>query len=217
MLCDTPALLYALASYGLADRPEIQQATDHLVDLGHAGGWLCTADPGLRNFRGPGRQGDPCPLANLLAWKALSLFPHHLDSAAARAGIDMLLGHWEHTSERRYFLFGAGSRFRLLKVPYIWFDLLHVAEVLTRFPAARQDARLAGLIQTMLNKRDGENRFTPESIWMAWSDWEFGQKRQPSPWLTFLILRILKRLETQSVPTAASGAGRSLPGGSRAR
>jgi hypothetical protein len=34
----------------------------------------------------------------------------------------------------------------------------------------------------------------PESVWQAWQDWEFGQKREPSRWVTFLVLRINKRL-----------------------
>ncbi len=32
-------------------------------------------EPALGKFRGPGRKDDPCPVANLYALKALSLFP----------------------------------------------------------------------------------------------------------------------------------------------
>ena len=77
----------------------------------------------------------------------------------------------------------------------MWYDILHTAEVLTRIPAARRDPRLGDMVQAILDRRDRDNRFTPGSVWMAWADWDFGQKRQPSPWMTFLVLRLLRRLE----------------------
>jgi hypothetical protein len=49
------------------------------------------------------------------------------------------------------------------------------------------------MLQIVEAKGDEQGRFTPESIWTAWKDWDFGQKRAPSPWMTFLALRILKR------------------------
>jgi hypothetical protein len=47
---------------------------------------------------------------------------------------------------------------------------------------------MLGLLQS---KADNKGRFTPESIWMVWKDWEFGQKKQPSTWMTLLATRIL--------------------------
>jgi hypothetical protein len=29
---------------------------------------------------------------------------------------------------------------------------------------------------------------------MAWKEWDFGQKREPSPWLTLMVHRALKRI-----------------------
>jgi hypothetical protein len=49
------------------------------------------------------------------------------------------------------------------------------------------------MIAQIAAKRDENGRYTPESVWMAWKEWDFGQKRQPSPWLTLLVLRMLKR------------------------
>ena len=42
-------------------------------------------------------------------------------------------------------------------------------------------------------KADAEGRFTPESVWLEWRDLCFGQKREPSPWLTCVVHRILGR------------------------
>jgi len=31
-----------------------------------------------------------------------------------------------------------------------------------------------------------------ESVWTAWKDWEFGQKKEPSRWLTLSAWRIIR-------------------------
>ena len=40
-------------------------------------------------------------------------------------------------------------------------------------------------------KADADGRYTPESIWNAWKEWDFGQKKAPSPYLTYLVANIL--------------------------
>jgi len=195
VLCDAPSLLYALAAYGRYEDDAVQQAARSLAGLVRANGWPCSAGSELGRFRGPGRKEDPCPLATLLALKALAWFPGQAGEAALQPGVELLLAQWEHATGRRHYLFGVGSGFRRLKYPFVWYDILHTAEVLTRIPAARRDPRLGDMVQAILDRRDRDNRFTPGSVWMAWADWDFGQKRQPSPWMTFLVLRLLRRLE----------------------
>ncbi len=38
--------------------------------------------------------------------------------------------------------------------------------------------------------------FTATSMFRSWSGWSFADKRHPSPWLTFLVLRCAARLES---------------------
>ena len=33
-----------------------------------------------------------------------------------------------------------------------------------------------------------------DKMYRAWKDWSFADKKHPSPWLTFLALRVLKRV-----------------------
>lgn len=68
-------------------------------------------------------------------------------------------------------------------------DLLGQSEQVSLVGSARQ-AMLAD------PKADPQGRFTLESVWTAWKDWEFGQKRTPSRWLTLPAWRILGRVET---------------------
>jgi len=194
MLCDAPTLLYALLGFGLGDDERVQAAVEHLTSLVRDNGWPCAASPDLGKFRGPGRKADPCPIVNVYALKALSQVPELLDSPATRAGVEMLLWHWEHQAERKIYLFGIGTTFRKLKYPFIWYDILHVTDVLSRFPFARRDPRLREMAEVILSKQDDQGRFRPESVWMAWKRWEFGQKKAPSPWITLLALRVTKRI-----------------------
>ena len=198
MLCDAPTALYALLKWGQGDQPAVRRAVEHLVTLVRDNGWPCASSPALGKFRGPGRKADPCPYANLVALQALALVPQSQDSPAVRAGVEMLLGHWERRKETKPYLFGMGSDFRKLKYPCIWYDILHVTDVLSRFPFARQDPRLQAMVNVIRDKGDSQGRLTPESAWLAWKEWDFGQKRGPSPTLTLQVLRTAKRMESVS-------------------
>ena len=193
-LCDAPLLLYALVKFGLGDDARVQAAVDHLVGLLRDNGWPCASAPEMGKFHGPGRADDPCPYANLLMLKLLAELPAQRDSAAARTGAEAALALWTHRKERRPYLFAMGTHFANLKAPLIWYDILHVLDVLTRFPWLRDDLRLQEMAALVVTKADADNRFTPESIWMAWKGWDFGQKRTPSRWLTLHVVRILERL-----------------------
>ena len=156
-------------------------------------GWRCSPDPALGKFRGPGRKADPCPIANVYALKALALVPEAKDSASVRAGVEMLLWHWEHQSERKLYLFGVGTDFRKTKYPFIWYDILHVLDVLSRYPVARQDPLYDDMLTTLTCQADDDGRYTAASMYMAWRGWSFADKKHPSPWLTFAVERIRRR------------------------
>jgi hypothetical protein len=126
-------------------------------------------------------------LAQISAWR---------DSEPARIGATALLDLWESRKMRRPYLFALGTDFAKLKAPLIWFDVLHVLDVLTQFPWLWGDPRLLEMIEVVRAKADAHGRFTPESVWLAWKGWDFGQKRAPSEWLTFLVLRMLQRHAT---------------------
>jgi hypothetical protein len=171
----------------------VQRAVEHLVSLVDENGWRCVAAPELGKFRGPGRKADPCPIANVFALKALSQVPEMLDSPATRAGAEMLLWHWEHQGERKIYMFGIGTDFRKLKYPFVWYDILHVVDVLSRFPFVHADPRFREMVETITAQADGNGRYTASSMYRAWKGWSFADKKSPSPWLTFLVLRVIKR------------------------
>ncbi len=193
LICDAPVLLYILLAMGKGDDPRVRRAVEHLAGLVDDNGWRCVGAPEVGKFHGPGRRSDPCPIANVYALQALAQVPEMQDGPAARAGCEMLLGHWQKRGEVKYYLFGVGSDFRKLKYPFVWYDILHVADVLSRFPAARADPRFREMVAAIAEQADADGRYRPGSMYQSWKGWEFADKKHPSTWITYLVLRIFKR------------------------
>ncbi len=192
MACDAPLLLHAVIGIGGRDQPAAPPALDHLLNLTRGDGWRCAVAPELGRFHGPGRKDDPCPIATLYALQALSLCPDLLDHPAARVGVEMLLYHWEQRRERKFFLFAMGTDFAKLKYPSAWYDLLHVVDVLAHFPLARADVRFREMLAVLAGQADSQGRYTASSMYQAWKAWSFADKKKPSPWLTYRVLRTLQ-------------------------
>lgn len=194
-LCDAPVIVYSLAKIGYGSDPHVQKAVAYLAGLAFPNGWHCTVSKELGSFRGPGRKEDPCPYATLVMLKMLAQFDEYKNSKAVHDGAECLLNLWQNSLTLHPYIFYMGTDFRKLKAPFVWYDLLHVLTVLSQFSWLKSDGRLLEMADLVKSKADAEGKFTPESEWQAWKGWDFGQKKQPSRWLTFLVLRTLKRLE----------------------
>jgi hypothetical protein len=196
MACDAPTVLYSLLAMDHPQDERVVRAVDHLVELVDDNGWRCVVAPELGKLRGPGRKADACPVANVYALKALAQVPELLDGPATRKGSEMLLGHWENQGQRKIYMFGIGTDYRKLKYPFVWYDVLHVMDVLSRLPFVHADERFQEMVETITGQADEEGRYTAGSMYRAWKGWSFADKKNPSPWLTFLVLRVLKRMES---------------------
>ena len=199
-LCDAPLIVYALAKFGLQADPRLKLATSHLVGLVRENGWPCVVSKELGKFRGPGRKEDPCPFATLAMLKALSVIDEWHDSPECHTGADTLLTLWSESLIQHPYIFYMGIDFRKLKLPFVWYDLLHVLNVLTLFKWLNEDPRLLNMLEVLKRKMDSLGCFTLESVWTAWKEWEFGQKKEPSRWLTLHAWRILSRFTMQPTP-----------------
>ncbi len=196
ILCDAPSILYSLVKFGMEEDQNVNKAIKFLVLKSRNNGWGCTAGSSLgEKFQGPGKKEDTCPYANLLMLKVLAHTKNWKYSAAAYNGTEALLELWENSYNKHPYLFKMGSDFRKLKAPLIWYDLLHVTDVLSQYSWVRNDHRFLDMINLLTTKANNNMQFTAESVWEAWEDWEFGQVKDPSRWITFLVLRILKRIE----------------------
>lgn len=198
-LCDAPLIMYSLIKMGYLNRDEYKVGLDYLINLIRPNGWPCATSVELGNFRGPGRKDDPCPYANLLMLKLLSVLDHNLYSEEILIGVETILNLWSNSLEKHPYMFFMGTDFRKLKSPFIWYDILHVVEVLSNFEFVRLDGRFLNMVELLNSKADQNHTFMCESEWRAWKGWEFAQKKVPSAWVTFLVYRINKRL-SNSVP-----------------
>ncbi len=193
-LCDAPLLLYAVARMTDANDPHIKQGVHYLKGLCRDNGWPCSVSKAHGSFRGPGRKADPCPYATLIMLKLLALYEAEKASPEVQSGIESLLTQWENSRESHPYMFYMGKDFRKLKAPFIWYDIVHVLDVLSHYEFALSDPRFADMLSVVTQKAREDGLYVPESVWTAWKGWEFAQKKEPSMWLTFLICRIEKRM-----------------------
>ncbi|KNY29545.1 hypothetical protein [Pseudobacteroides cellulosolvens] len=194
MLCDAPLVLYLLKRFGYSDNNKIKEGIEFLINLQKDNTWTCTVSSDLGKFRGPGRKNDPCPYATLLMLKLISLFEEYHDLPQTKNGAEALLTLWEQRKERRPYMFAMGSGFQKLKSPLIWYDILHVVDVLSKFKWLHKDRRLLDMVDIIKNKADDNGKYKAESVYRVWCNWEFGQKKIPSKFITDKIVNILKRI-----------------------
>lgn len=193
-LCDAPVILSSLIQMGMREDPRLQTALEYLTGLLRDNGWPCAVSPELGNFRGPGRKDDPCPYATLVMLKVLAHVPELRESKPEKIGVETLLTLWDESKAKHPYMFFMGTDFRKLKAPLFWYDILHVLDVLSHFEWTWKDRRFKQLLETVKSKGNRDGQFIPESVWTAWKDWDFAQKKVPSRGLTFFVQRILKRV-----------------------
>ncbi|MHB8070602.1 MAG: hypothetical protein ACYDHF_01420 [Candidatus Cryosericum sp.] len=193
-LCDAPVTVGALCGLGLSGDRSVRRAVDSIAGLARDNGWPCAVSPELKGWRGPGRKGDPCPYATLagIEMELAAGIPHEQQT---RDGAEALLTQWSERAESHPYMFYMGTDFCRLKAPFIWYDIAHVADALSRLPWLRQDRRLQDMVSVMTEQVGVDGRATPGSVWTAWKDWEFGQKKAPSRWVTLLVERVRQRME----------------------
>jgi len=196
-LCDAPVILYSIARIRLQDDARVLGAAEYLAEQIRGNGWPCVTSPELGSFRGPGRREDPCPYATLVMTKLLLEIPEFLGSAEAKLGLESLLSLWERRRDYNPYIFYIGTNFCKLKSPEVWFDKLHELDVVSRSSLEMDNPRLVEMKDIVAAKQAPSGRFIPESIWLAWKGWEFGQKKEPSRRLTLQTSRILNRFEVR--------------------
>jgi hypothetical protein len=192
--CFTGVLTASLARLGYAEDERLGRAYDWLSSRQRPdGGFWCknTGQPG-----GPREDEPSCALASLWVLSAFTARPALSRRRAARRCAAFLLGCWDHRGKIKYAGHDSqiGSGWERLKYPFTDYRVLHYLDVVSRVASARRDPRLAEMAHVLVSRADGEGRFRPESIHKAWSEFDFGQKKEPSRWLTCLACAIQRRL-----------------------
>lgn len=193
-LCDAPLLLHVLIKAGIDYEKHIQAGVDYLISLYDNNGFPCVVSSELGKFRGPGRKDDCCPYATLIMLDLLLNIPEYkyVDITKNLANDILLL--WENSLVKHPYMFYMGTDFRKLKAPSIWYDIVSVVNVLNKCDSIKEDKRYLEMKSIIQSKQDEDGFFTPESIYQKLKDWDFGQKKHSSPYLTYLCLKSLEQI-----------------------
>jgi hypothetical protein len=191
ILSNFPTMLYSLLKLG-SKNETTQKAVNTLIDMVDDNGYRCKAS--LAKFRGPGRKADFCPYASITSAKALSEDEKGKASEAAKRAVEAILYHWEVRKEKKFFMFGIGTDFMKLKFPMVWYNLLHVLEVISRYEDYYSDQRFKEMVDVLLSKTDDTYKFKPESMYRVYKGEDFADKKAFSPTITMFAIRILLRL-----------------------
>jgi hypothetical protein len=191
ILSNFPTMLYALLKLGVKNETT-KKAVKSLIGMVDDNGYRCKGS--IAKFKGPGRKADFCPYASITSAKALSEDEEGKTSDAARKSVEAILYHWEVREEKKFFMFGMGTDFKKLKFPLVWYNILHVLEVISRYNDFHNDKRFNEMVEVLLSKTDNTYRFKPESMYRIYKGFDFANKKEFSPTITLFALRILQRI-----------------------
>jgi hypothetical protein len=207
-ICLSHVMTYALARFGYLDDPRLRRAYDYIADWQRLdGGWHPTEAclPG-----GERQKDESCPFGTVNVLRAVGANPDLIESEIARRAVEFVLTCWERREEPyRPVGFGMGTTFDKLQCPFVQHQLLKTVDTLSIFPAAMDDERYLDMLAAVTEKQSSEGLFTPQGINKPYAEFDFGQKKEPSPWITFLVARAHQRLKQhQSQGKSKRGAAR---------
>lgn len=183
--CMSAILLSSLARMGYRDDPRVTKyIRAALSSQMPGGGWDCYGESiGVL---------ESCPMDDMNCLMLLGQYEQHRNNPALHGALDQLLEHWE--DGEHLYGFGVGARFRSLQYPAVKYGILRVLDVLSLFPYAIESHSFRNMLDFVRGKAIG-GKYTAEAIEPAYSDFDFGQKAEPTRWLTFLVNRVEKRAE----------------------
>jgi hypothetical protein len=192
--CFTGILTESLAKLGYGPDLRLKRAYQWLVPRQRLDGGFWCKNTGLP---GRPRQNEPsCAFASLCLLGALAQDPELKNGKIARQTVEFLFACWENRGKIKYAGHDSqiGQGWEKLKYPFTDYRILKYVDILSQLEFAREDDRMAPMMDVLLSKADEQGRFHAESIHTAWSAFDFGQKKSPSRWITLLVYRIARRL-----------------------
>jgi len=192
--CHSSIIIESLVKLGLLRDPRIQRAYEWLIKRQRIDGGFWCKD--TARIGGPREKEPSCAMATMFVLGALAQNPDLRDSEVAVRGVDFMFECHENRRRIRYAGHDSqiGRDWEKLKYPFTDYKILKFLDALSQFECAKQRLRGSEMVELLLSKADGDGRFTPESIHKTWSDFDFGQKEEPSRWIMLISLRIVKRV-----------------------
>ncbi len=180
--CMSAILISSLAKMGYRDDPRvIKYIRAAMGSQMPGGGWDCYGE----NFSPEGS----CPMDDMNILMLLGQYKDYRENPKLYKAIDHLLAHWEVGNN--IYGFGVGKRFRSLQYPAVKYGILRVLDALSLFPYAIKQKTFQNMLDYVHAKAQ-DGRYFAESTDMVYTNFDFGQTKEPSRWITFLVGRIEK-------------------------
>lgn len=192
--CFTGILTESLAKLGYSSDPRLKNAYEWIIQRQRLDGGFWCKNTGLP---GEPREKEPsCAFATLCVLGALVQVPELRESVIARKSAEFLLKCWENRGKIKYAGHDSqiGKGWEKLKYPFTDYKILKFLDILSQLEFVRNDHRMMAIMNELITKQDEKGRFRAESVHKVWSDFDFGQKKLPSRWLTLIVYRIAKRV-----------------------
>ncbi|OGO39944.1 MAG: hypothetical protein A2147_08595 [Chloroflexi bacterium RBG_16_57_8] len=154
----------------------------------------------------------PCAWGAVLVMRAFGKLPASkrtpLIEAAIKAGVDFLFSRdpAEADYPSGYSARPSGNWWKFGFPVFYVADILRVVEVLAGLGYGK-DPRLAHALGLIRDKQSGDGRWSLEYDYTGKTWVDFGQKKQPSKWVTLRALRVLKAAQTQLPLPSGRGSG----------
>jgi hypothetical protein len=156
------------------------------------GGWHCAKS------RAAGQrleESKSCLMDNLNILMLLAEYEEYINEPKLEGAIDLLLEHWRRRDEKwRPYGFGIGSEFKKLRYPVFKYGILRILDVLSRYPYGVKQVEFKDMLRFVVQKAEN-GQYRAESISKMFKQFDFGQRKEPSRWITFLINRIEKKAD----------------------
>jgi hypothetical protein len=186
--CNSPVITTALLELGVKNEL-VTKSIDALMNKWvNKEGWFCHFFFVESQFK---KLQIGCPIAGLQALEIFSKVPELKESAQVHFAFEPIKFHKEFGKTLYYF--GRSKKFWTLKYPFVWYNALYLADVLTRFENLKDEPVVKELVNWIIDSQDAEGKYKPTSIFMNYKGWDFANKKEASPWITFLCCRILKQ------------------------
>ena len=186
--CNSPIITAALLDLGVRNELVINSVTALKNKWADKKGWFCHFFFVESQFK---KLQIGCPIAGLQALDVFSKLPELKESESSRFAFEPIRFHKDYG--RTLYYFGRSKKFWTMKYPFVWYNALYLADVLTRFNFLKNEPVVQELMDWIIRAQDSKGKFKASSVFMNYKGWDFANKKEASPWITFLCCRILKQ------------------------
>jgi len=130
-----------------------------------------------------------CPMAGLQALEVFAQVPELKESIYAKNAFAPIKYHYE--SGKSLYFFGRSKKFWTFKYPFVWYNALYLAYVLSHFEFLKDETLVKELTEWIKSDLDNEGKFKPTSIFQIYKNWVLEIKNITMDY-NFMLIKLKK-------------------------